>query len=151
MKIYHELDLATFEAWNGAKPTLKRIINEGKCEQLESILEAHYPDGMTEDELSYLLWHDAELVFEWLGIRSEDVIRNCIDVVKQEIAELKEEYRGEVEELRYEATEREWNDGTLQRREEELWMDKYSEDMADLEEKLCILEEELHEALEVYD
>lgn len=72
MKITYELDLASFEAWSGARDTLDRIQEEGACEQLEFILEELYPDGMTETELNDLLWFEPELVFEWLGIDEED-------------------------------------------------------------------------------
>lgn len=43
MRIYSELDLNTFEAWSGAVNTLDRIRREGKCEELESILEEKLP------------------------------------------------------------------------------------------------------------
>lgn len=42
MRIYSELDLNTFEAWSGAVNTLDRIRREGKCEELESILEENF-------------------------------------------------------------------------------------------------------------
>lgn len=72
MKISYELDLSTFEAWSGARYTLDCIIKEGKCEDLEFILEDLYPDGMTETQLNDLLWFDSESVFEWLGISDEE-------------------------------------------------------------------------------
>ena len=60
MTIRYELDLNSFEAWSGAKETLERIQREGKCTELENILEELYPDGMTETELNDLLWFDSE-------------------------------------------------------------------------------------------
>lgn len=72
MQITYELDLRSFEAWSGAVSTLNRIINEGKCKDLEFILDDLYPDGMTETELNDLLWFEPETVFEWLGISYED-------------------------------------------------------------------------------
>ena len=72
MKITYELDLDRFEAWSGAKDTLERIQNEGKCTELENILEDLYPDGMTETELNDLLWFDSESVYEWLGIDNDE-------------------------------------------------------------------------------
>ena len=48
MTITYELDLRNFKAWSGAKDTLERVINEGKCDLLEQILEDTYPDGMTD-------------------------------------------------------------------------------------------------------
>ena len=75
MTITYELDLNRFEAWSGAKETLERIQREGKCTELENILEELYPDGMTETELNDLLWFEPETVYEWLGIRSEEQIK----------------------------------------------------------------------------
>ena len=72
MNISYELDLNTFGAWSGGFDTLNRIREEGKCQDLEYILEELYPDGMTETQLNDLLWHDRELVYEMLGINDED-------------------------------------------------------------------------------
>lgn len=72
MQITYELDLRSFDAWSGAIDTLDRIIEEGKCEDLEFILEELYPDGMTDTQLNDLLWFEPELVYEWLGISDED-------------------------------------------------------------------------------
>lgn len=72
MKITYDLDLNTFGAWSGAVETLDKIKEEGKCEDLEWILEDLYPDGMTETELNDLLWFEPETIFEWLGITEEE-------------------------------------------------------------------------------
>ena len=72
MKIYSETSLENFEAWSGAVDTLERVREAGKCDELESILEDLYPDGMSETELNDLLWFEPETVFEWLGIEEEE-------------------------------------------------------------------------------
>ena len=72
MKITYELDLATFKAWSGAIDTLDRIREEGKCEEMEWLLDELYPDGMSETELNDLLRFDSDWVFETLGISDED-------------------------------------------------------------------------------
>ena len=72
MTITYELDLERFEAWSGAKDTLDRVREEGKCSELENILEDLYPDGMTETDLNDLLWFDSESVYEWLGIDNDE-------------------------------------------------------------------------------
>ena len=72
MKIYSETSLENFEAWSGAVDTLDRVREAGKCDELESILEDLYPDGMSETELNDLLWFEPETVFEWLGIEEEE-------------------------------------------------------------------------------
>lgn len=88
MTITYELDLNRFEAWSGAKDTLERIQREGKCTELENILEELYPDGMTETELNDLLWFEPETVYEWLGIRSESQIEKEIEEAEEELAEV---------------------------------------------------------------
>ena len=72
MRIYSETSLENFEAWSGAIDTLDRVREAGKCDELESILEDLYPDGMSETELNDLLWFEPETVFEWLGIEEEE-------------------------------------------------------------------------------
>ena len=72
MRIYSETSLENFEAWSGAVDTLDRVREAGKCDELESILEDLYPDGMSETELNDLLWFEPETVYEWLGIEEEE-------------------------------------------------------------------------------
>lgn len=72
MKIYMEKTLADFEFWSGAVDTANKIDELDKWDELETILEDMYPDGINETELNDLLWFDSETVFEWLGIEGED-------------------------------------------------------------------------------
>ena len=72
MRIYSETSLESFEAWSGAIDTLDRVREAGKCDELESILEDLYPDGMSKTELNDLLWFEPEIVYEWLGIEEEE-------------------------------------------------------------------------------
>ena len=72
MNVSYELDLNTFEAWSGAVYTINRVREEGKCSQLEYMLEELYPDGMSETQLNDLLWFDREWVYEMLGISDEE-------------------------------------------------------------------------------
>ena len=72
MRIYNETSLESFEAWSGAVDTLDRVREAGKCDELESLLEDLYPDGMSETELNDLLWFEPETVYEWLGIEEEE-------------------------------------------------------------------------------
>lgn len=72
MKIYNETSLESFEAWDDAISTLDKVREAGKCDELESILEDLYPDGMSETELNDLLWFEPETVFKWLGIEEKE-------------------------------------------------------------------------------
>lgn len=74
MKVYYDLDLDTFEAWSGARQTLDRIRDEYKTTDLEYILEDQYPEGMSETELNDLLWFDADAVYSWLGMKTDEEI-----------------------------------------------------------------------------
>lgn len=73
MKIYKEQSLSNFEWWIGAKDTAKRIdeeLGEKGWEELETILEEIYPEGIDETQLNDILWFEPETIYEWLGIES---------------------------------------------------------------------------------
>jgi len=71
MKVTSEINLRDFDAWSGAVETKERIINEGKVEEFESLVEAMFENGLTDTELNDLLWFDEEWLFESLGIDAE--------------------------------------------------------------------------------
>lgn len=73
MKIYREQSLSNFEWWIGAKNTAKKIdeeLGEKGWEELETILEEIYPEGIDETQLNDILWFEPETIYEWLGIES---------------------------------------------------------------------------------
>lgn len=132
MKISYDLDLANFEAWSGAVSTLDRVINEGKVDVLESVLEELYPDGMDETQLNDILWFEEDWVFEMCGIRSESVIREELEEAQEELEELMENYKDECDDE--ELTDEE---------KAEIWTEDYADDAEELKEKIAELEEEL--------
>ena len=132
MTITYELDLNNFEAWSGAKETLERIQREGKCEELENVLEELYPDGMTETELNDLLWFDSESVYEWLGIRSESQI-------KEEIEEAEAELEEKLSDLEFDL------DDDLTEEERKDIIESYQPEIDEIKEKIADLKEELEE------
>lgn len=146
MTITYELDLNSFKAWSGAIDTLDRIKREGKCEELESILEDTYPNGMTETELNDLLWFDPDEIYSWLGLRTESEIYEQINEAEEELSDLNDE----IADLRAE-----YNDECIDivdREREELWDENYKESYDDLQKRIadvkkCIdeLKEELEE------
>ncbi len=73
MKIYSEKSLSNFEFWSGAADRVKYLTTE-ELDQIESILEEQYPDGMDETELNDLFWHDFDIVAEWIGTTEEEII-----------------------------------------------------------------------------
>ena len=133
MTITYELDLNSFQAWSGAKDTLDRIQREGKCAELENILEELYPDGMTETELNDLLWFDSESVYEWLGIRSEEQIEKEIKEAKEELAEVQSNLEDDLD------------DDELTTEERAEIIESYQPDIDEIKERIADLKEELSE------
>ena len=133
MTITYELDLNRFEAWSGAKETLERIQREGKCEELENVLEELYPDGMTETELNDLLWFDSESVYEWLGIRSEEQIEKEIKEAEEELAEVQSNLEDDLD------------DDELTTEERAEIIESYQPDIDEIKERITDLKEELSE------
>ena len=129
MTITYELDLNRFEAWSGAKETLERIQREGKCAELENVLEELYPDGMTETELNDLLWFDSESVYEWLGIRSEAQI-------KKEIEEAEAELEEKLSDLEFDL------DDDLTEEERKDIIESYQPEIDEIKERISELKEE---------
>ena len=72
MKVYREITIADFEAWAGAVDTRERIIEAGKEDEFDALIEELYPDGIDETGLNDILWFDDEWIFEALGITDED-------------------------------------------------------------------------------
>lgn len=132
MKIYKELSIADFEGWSGAEDTLDRIIAEDKCDELEAILEDMYPEGMDETSLNDLLRFEAETVFEWLGIRSESVIREELDEAREALHDLMEDYETIRDDDDYSESEK-----------DEIWIDQYQDEAEELRDRIAELEEEL--------
>ena len=133
MTITYELDLNSFQAWSGAKDTLDRIQREGKCAELENILEELYPDGMTETELNDLLWFDSESVYEWLGIRSEEQIEKEIKEAEEELEELQSNLEDDLD------------DDELTTEERAEIIESYQPDIDEIKERIADLKEELEE------
>ena len=132
MTITYELDLNNFKAWSGAVDTLERIQREGKCAELENVLEELYPDGMTETELNDLLWFDSESVYEWLGIRSEEQI-------EKEIEEAEAELEEKLSDLEFDL------DDDLTEEERKDIIESYQPEIDEIKERIADLKEELEE------
>lgn len=133
MIITYELDLNSFKAWSDAVDTLDRIQREGKCEELENILEDLYPDGMTEAELNDLLWFDSEAVYEWLGIRSETKVREETKEAEEELAKMESWLKEDLD------------DEDLTEEERADIIEEYQSDIDEIMERIADLKEELGE------
>lgn len=73
MKIYTEKSLKDFEFWSGAKDTVK-YLTEDEINQIESILEDSFPEGMSETEINDFFWFEEDTIAEWLDYQSFDDI-----------------------------------------------------------------------------
>ena len=72
MKITMELSLENFEAWAGSVDTKEKIIEAGKAEEFEALIDELYPDGIDATQLNDILWFDAEWLYENLGMTEEE-------------------------------------------------------------------------------
>lgn len=66
MKIYREESLSGFKFWSGACDTVK-YLTEDDMDQIESILEDIYPEGMDETTINDFFWFEDDTIAEWLG------------------------------------------------------------------------------------
>ena len=77
MKTFNENTiLSNFDAWSGAIETKNRIIEEGKENDFNNLIEELYPDGLTETQLNDILWFEEDWIFEMLGISEEEEEEN---------------------------------------------------------------------------
>ena len=71
MKITTEQSIANFNFWSGAKSNAAEL-TFSQLNEVESILEDIYPDGIDETQLNDIFWFDFETIKEWLNITDED-------------------------------------------------------------------------------
>ena len=72
MKIIPETTLKNFRAWAGAVETQEKIIDAGKADEFDQMMEELYPDGLTDTQLNDILWFEEEWIYETLGIPTDD-------------------------------------------------------------------------------
>lgn len=72
MKTFNEISLNEFDAWSGAKDTKETILNNGKEDDFDRLIEELYPDGLSETSLNDILWFESDWIYEQLGISEEE-------------------------------------------------------------------------------
>ena len=72
MKVYSEINLRRFDAWSGAVETKETIIEKGKEEDFNALIEELYPDGLSDTQLNDILWFEEDWLFENLGIETDN-------------------------------------------------------------------------------
>ena len=71
MKIYSEKSLRNFEFWSGAKENANELTS-AQLDEVETILEDLYPEGMEETQINDLFRFDFDTIKEWLNITEEE-------------------------------------------------------------------------------
>ena len=71
MKIYSEKSLRNFEFWSGAKENANELTG-AQLDEVETILEDLYPEGMEETQINDLFRFDFDTIKEWLSITDEE-------------------------------------------------------------------------------
>ena len=71
MKIYTEQSLRDFQFWSGAKEFAETLTDK-QFDQVETILEDLYPEGMTDTQINDLFWFEEETIREWLDLPTEE-------------------------------------------------------------------------------
>ena len=71
MKITTEQSIANFNFWSGAKSNAAEL-TFSQLNEVESILEDLYPEGIDETQLNDIFWFDFETIKDWLNITDED-------------------------------------------------------------------------------
>lgn len=67
----YDLLSGRYQPWSGAVSTWENLERLGLLEELDSLLEDIYPEGLDETYLNDILWHDREWVYESLGLSKD--------------------------------------------------------------------------------
>lgn len=78
MKTYSETTLNEFKFWAGAVDNKNRFSMD-EVEQIESMLEDCYPDGMEDTMINDIFWFEPETLCEWLGLDFDEWIERPDD------------------------------------------------------------------------
>ena len=70
--INNNTDLTQFDFWSGAKQFADNL-TPSELNQIQTMLEDIYPDGLTETELNDLFWFEDNMLCEWLGLDIDEV------------------------------------------------------------------------------
>lgn len=68
MRLYTDFDINTFDAWSGGDDTKDSIINVGKADLFNALVEDIFPDGCDDTQMNDFLRFDSAYIFELLGL-----------------------------------------------------------------------------------
>lgn len=92
MKVIMNISLNAYVTRNGGKALLNRIVDEGKENLFEAILEDLYPEGVTENQIDDLLEYNEDDICDWLQIPTEEKLKEKRDELTNELEDLTEDY-----------------------------------------------------------
>lgn len=69
LRVYSSFD--SYTPWSGAVDTYRTIERNNRLEDLETLLDELYPEGIGETELNDILWFDDEWILEQMGIEND--------------------------------------------------------------------------------
>lgn len=155
MKIITYQSLEDFQPWNGAVWAFNRVLDAGEMDNLEAILGDICPNGMIDNEINDLFWFDSKWIFETLGMRTEEQIREEIKELKEKLIEMEyecghdalEEAAEEINANRELAGLNELDDEEMSALSQKIWEEDYAQDAALIQEEIDELEAELGEML----
>lgn len=61
-----------YQPWSGAISTYETIVEAGKQEEFENLIEELYPNGIEETLLNDILWFESDWILESLGLSEEE-------------------------------------------------------------------------------
>lgn len=71
MRLYTDFTLDRFEAWSGGADTKENIMNAGKADLFDSLVDDIFPDGCTDTEMNDFLWFESATIYEMLGLNED--------------------------------------------------------------------------------
>ena len=86
MKIYTEISLKDFDAWSGARQTMKTLeklsdfTEYADCfGELEALFEEDMGKDMNETELNDILWLETDWIAEYLGFADWEALEQFVE------------------------------------------------------------------------
>lgn len=71
MRIYTDFNIENFGAWSGAVDTKENIINAGKADLFNALVDDIFPEGCDETTMNDFLWFETSYIYELLGLNED--------------------------------------------------------------------------------
>ena len=90
VSIISEISLRDFQFWSGAICRAEALTGP-QLDQIESVLEDLYPDGVSETSINDLFWFEEDTLADWLGFGSFEELERFNNGEEEEEEEEEEE------------------------------------------------------------